>query len=84
MVGHTMGGVANYGEPQWRPISRLPMLTAYIEQGVHLAEEHLATLGKARERPYLLDDAMVTGVVKTFTQTRTDLVELYVAADGGP
>ena len=44
-----MGGLSNYGEPQWQPISRLPMLTAHIEQGVQLGEEHLATLGQARQ-----------------------------------
>jgi hypothetical protein len=74
-----MGGVANYDdEPQWQPISRLAMLTAHAEQGVQLAEEHLATLGQARERPYVLDDATVAGVLRTFGKTRADLVELYV------
>jgi hypothetical protein len=67
-----------HGEPQWQPISRLPMLTAHIEQGVALAREHLATLQEARERPYLLDDATVARIARTFTQTRTDLTELYV------
>lgn len=73
-----MGGVANYDEPQWQPISKLAMLTAHGEQGVQLAEEHLETLGQARERPYVLDNATVAEVLRTFGKTRADLVELYV------
>jgi hypothetical protein len=64
-------------EPRWQPISRLPELTAHIEQGVQLAAEHLATLQGAREQPYVLDDLTVARVTATFTQTRTDLVTLF-------
>jgi hypothetical protein len=60
-------------EPRWQPISRLPELTAHIEQGIQLAAEHLATLAGAREQPYVLDDMTVTRVATVFTQTRTDL-----------
>lgn len=67
----------NLGEPQWQPISRLAFLTAHIEEGVALATEHLATLEQARERPYVLDDATVAGVIRTFGKTRADLVGLY-------
>lgn len=65
-----------HGEPQWQPISKLPFLTAHIEQGVSLAREHLALLGEARGA-YRLSNADVADVIKTWTQTRTDLVELY-------
>lgn len=53
------------------------MLTDHAEQGVQLAQEHLATLEEARERPYILDDATVAGVIRTFTKTRIDLVDLF-------
>ena len=63
-------------EPDWQPISQLPMLTAHAEQGVALAREHLALLGRARGA-YRLSDADVAGVTATWTRTRTDLVELF-------
>lgn len=65
-----------HGEPQWQPISKLPVLTAHIEQGVSLAREHLALLGEARGA-YRLSNTDVADVIKTWTQTRTDLVELH-------
>lgn len=64
------------GEPQWQPISKLPFLTEHAEQGVTLAREHLALLGEARGA-YKLSNADVAGVIKSWTQTRTDLIELY-------
>ena len=63
-------------EPQWQPISRLPMLTGHAEQGVALAREHLALLTEARGA-YKLADADVAGVIKTWTTARTDLIELF-------
>lgn len=60
-------------EPQWQPISKLPLLTGHAEQGGTLAREHLALLGEARGTSRLSD----ADVIKTWTQTRTDLVELY-------
>ena len=63
-------------EPDWQPISRLPMLTAHAEQGVALAREQLALLGQARGA-YRLSDADVAGVTATWTKTRTDLLELF-------
>lgn len=65
------------GEPQWQPISKLAFLTAHIEQGIALAREHLALLGEARGA-YRLSNADVAAIIRTWTQTRTDLVELYV------
>jgi hypothetical protein len=63
-------------EPQWQPISRLPMLTGHAEQGVALAREHLALLSEARGT-YKLGNADVAGVIATWTTARTDLVELF-------
>jgi uncharacterized protein YqeY len=64
------------GEPQWQPISRLASLTGHIEQGVALAREHLALLSEARGT-YKLSNADVAAVIKTWSKTRTDLIELY-------
>lgn len=65
-------------EPQWQPISNLPFLTAHISQGVALAREHLDLLAQAHGA-YKLSNADVAAVTKSWTQTRTDLIELYTA-----
>ena len=65
------------GEPQWQPISRLPLLTQHLADGVKYAEDSLALFAQARGS-YRLSNADVAGIVKTFTQSKADLVELYV------
>lgn len=69
--------MSDRGEPRWQPISALPALSAHLQEGVRIAAEHLETLGKARARPYLLADADVARVTRTFSQTREDLVTLW-------
>ena len=66
----------DHGEPQWQPISNPPFLAAYISHGVTLAREHLALLGEARGA-YKLSNADVDAIIRAWTQTRTDLSELY-------
>ena len=76
MAGHTVPVADNGQEPDWQPISRLPMLTAHAEQGVALAQEHLQLLGQARGA-YRLSNADVAGVTATWTKTRADLIDLF-------
>lgn len=64
------------GEPQWQPISRLPFLTQHIADGVQYAQESLALFAQARGS-YRISNADVAGIVKTFTRSKADLVELY-------
>ncbi len=65
------------GEPSNLPISRLPELTRHIEEGIALAEEHLAGLREGIDEPYRLDEATRARSVKAFTNTKKDLVELF-------
>ena len=64
-------------EPNWQPLSRLPMLTAHIADGVAQAEEHLALLREGIEQPYRLDEATRARSVRAFTDTRSDLTDLF-------
>lgn len=64
------------GEPQWQPISRLPFMLDHAASGVGLAREHLELLEQARGA-YRLNNADLARIVRTWTQTRTDLVELF-------
>jgi hypothetical protein len=62
--------------PQWQPISRLPFMLDHMAGGVQLAREHLELLEQARGA-YRLSNADLAAIVRTWTQTRTDLVELF-------
>lgn len=64
-------------EPNWQPISRLAELTEHMQAGVAAAEEHLATLGESVDDPYRIDDALLARSRKAFTETKSDLVELF-------
>jgi hypothetical protein len=58
-------------EPNWQPVSALPMMTARAAEGVRLAREHLELLRRAH--PYQLDDATASRVIATWQDTRDDL-----------
>jgi hypothetical protein len=60
-------------EPTWQPISALPLVAHHVEGTLAASEEQLATLGRARERPYLLDDATVARLEWVYTEQREDL-----------
>ena len=63
-------------EPTWQPLSAVGMLTAHIGEGITLARDQLTMLARARDRPYLLDDATVTRLRAAFENTRKD-TELF-------
>lgn len=60
-------------EPTWHPISALPLIAHHVEGTLAASEEQLATLGHARERPYVLDDATVARLERVYTEQREDL-----------
>ena len=62
-------------EPNWQPVSAVPMLTARVAEGVQLAREHLDLLREAHR--YQLDDATVTRVIQTWQVTCDDLDLLF-------
>ena len=63
-------------EPTWQPLSAVGVLTAHIGEGITLARDQLTMLARARDRPYLLDDATVTRLRAAFENTRED-TELF-------
>lgn len=43
----------------WQPISQMPLIASMIDGVPDDTREHLATLGKARTQPHVLDDATI-------------------------
>jgi hypothetical protein len=60
-------------QPQWQPISKLPLLTHHIDGMLEAAQEQYQTLLPAKARPHALDDYTVNRVIKVFTELQEDL-----------
>lgn len=53
-------------EPNWQPISQLPLIASLIDGGVEEAAAQQEILTRARERPHLLDDATLDRVDQVY------------------
>ena len=62
--------------PIWRPISFLPTHTELIDGTLEEAKDQLALLEQARPKPYALDDATVTRIIRCYTESAT-YIPLY-------
>lgn len=56
--------------PKRHPISTLGLITEHVEGSLAASEAQLATLGTARERPAVLDDAAMARVKRRFSEQR--------------
>ncbi|WP_242053762.1 hypothetical protein [Nostoc parmelioides] len=54
------------GQPNWQPISRLPLIAQMIEQGLSDALTQYQNLQEAQNRPHVLDDYTVGRVIQVF------------------
>src|SRR5215471_12346536 len=70
MKGYTM---PKQPQPQWQPISKLPLIATHIDPMLEAAEEHYQTLLPAKAKPHVLDDYTVNRVKKVFTDQQSDL-----------
>ena len=62
--------------PIWRPVSFLPTYTQMIDGTLQEAEDQLELLEQAGPRPYALDDATVSRVIRCYSETAT-YIPLY-------
>ncbi len=60
-------------QPQWQPISKLPLIATHIDGMLEAAQEQHQTLLPAKARPHALDDYTVNRVIKVFTEQQNDL-----------
>jgi len=60
-------------QPDWQPISRLPLIGSMIDGMLQDAEEHYQTLLQASPNPHLLDDYTVGRVFEVFGIQKDDL-----------
>ncbi len=62
-------------QPHWHPIAMLATIARHIDGMVEADQEQLATLQKARTKPYVLDDDTVTRVKHAF-KPRAEITRL--------
>ena len=56
--------------PNWQPLTALPLIASLIDGELADGQEHHATLLSVRDRPYVLDDAIVERSIKLHTEQR--------------
>ena len=60
-------------EPQWQPVSQMPLLTAQIGGVITLAQTNYTLLHKARCGEYRLSGVTLDGITSMWTQIHEDL-----------
>jgi len=60
----------------WQPISQMPLIASMIDGALDDTREHLATLGKARTQPHVLDDATIDRSERVHTE-QLEFVDIY-------
>ncbi|MDX3108108.1 hypothetical protein [Nonomuraea angiospora] len=67
------GGRDGRGEPEWRPVSDVDMMTAVVLEQLSANRDQLRTLEPARRAPHLLNDHTVELIKQAFGQQRDDM-----------
>ena len=60
-------------QPQWQPISRLPLIATHINGMLEAAQEQYKTMLPAKSEPHVLDDYTLNRVKEVFTVQLEDL-----------
>lgn len=59
-------------QPQWQPISMLPIFTDMVDGMLEASREQLDNMQLAREKPHIMDDATLQRVVELYTNQIED------------
>lgn len=68
--------MSNRPEPNWQPISQLPLLTAMVDGVLENTEEQYQTFESVKDRPHVLDDDIVNRAIKLY-RAQIDDVRFY-------
>jgi hypothetical protein len=59
-------------QPQWQPISMLPVFTDMVDGMLDASQEQLANMQSARDKPHIMDDATLQRVVDLYNNQLED------------
>ena len=62
-------------KPNWRPISDLPLIAQLIDDGLEDSEREYKLFLEAKEKPHVLDDAIVDRAIR-LSDERTEFIEI--------
>jgi len=65
--------MANLNQPQWQPISVLPLITEVIDDLLLSAKDQYNLLFQAKDKPHILDQPTVTRVIQVYSQQKEDI-----------
>src|SRR4051812_10036394 len=60
-------------QPNWQPLSQLPLIAHMIDGMTDSAEEQLVNLQQAEAQPHVLDNATVDRLLRVYTEQKNDL-----------
>jgi hypothetical protein len=60
-------------EPNWQPISSLPMIAEAIDGYIPASDDLYASLSEARSKPHVMDDATLDRVDQVYGEQRDDM-----------
>lgn len=64
-------------EVQWQPLSRLPLISQIIDEGVADAKNQLRLLEEGKEKPHVFDDDMIRRIKKVH-EDKLEFVDIYL------
>jgi hypothetical protein len=64
-------------QPQWQPLSMLPMLADLLDKQLEDVQNVLDALREARSRPHVMDDYTISRVIISYTEQREFILEVY-------
>ncbi len=59
--------------PNWQPISALPMIARMVDGLLEGAQEQYQTFQEVKDRPYVLNDAIVQRAIQVYTAQMEDI-----------
>jgi hypothetical protein len=64
--------MTNKQQPRWRPISELPLIASLIDGTLANTEEQYQTFSEIKNKPHVLDDAIVERTIKLYRAQLND------------
>ena len=61
----------------WQPLSRLPLITKIIDEGVKDAKNQELLLIEGKEKPYVFDDALVQRIKNLYVE-KLEFIDIYM------
>jgi len=65
--------MSNRPEPNWQPISQLPLLASMVDGVLTNTEEQYQTFSEVKDRPHVLDDDIVNRAIKLYEAQIDDI-----------